>query len=57
MREVEMCQAYEGERRAIVGGELAEIREQWRRHQSGEHPLTDKQVTELVVRKMMLEDR
>jgi hypothetical protein len=51
-----MCQAYEGERRCIVRGELNEIRETWRKHQTGEAPLTEKQQIELVVRKMMLEE-
>jgi len=41
----------------VVGGELAEIRARWERHQSGAEPVTDKQVIELAVRKMMLEDQ
>lgn len=49
-----MCQAYEGERRHVVRGELNEINEQWRKHKSGEAVLNDEQVKELVVRKMML---
>lgn len=52
-----MCQAYEAERRIVVGGELAEIQEAWRRHQSGEAPLSDDEVRRLAVRKMMLEER
>lgn len=51
-----MCQAYEGERRSVVRSELAEIKEAWRRHQSGEAPLSDTDLRKLVLRKMMLEE-
>lgn len=34
--------------------ELSEIQEVWRKHESGEKPLTDEQIKELVVRKFML---
>lgn len=51
-----MCQGYEGEKRSMARGELAEIREAWRRHQSGEAPLSDDEIRRLAIRKMMLEE-
>ena len=51
-----MCQAYEGERSYSVAKELREIREIWEKHKSGEKPLTDEQIRELAVRKLMLEE-
>jgi hypothetical protein len=52
-----MCQAYEGERQYMVTQELREIRETWNKHISGEKPLTDEQVKELAIRKLMLEEQ
>lgn len=49
-----MCQAYEGERRAVVSAELREIREKWARHESGEAPLSDEEIQRLAVEELML---
>lgn len=51
-----MCQAYEGERQYVVSGELREIQEKWKKHESGEAPLTEDEIRELAVRKLMLMD-
>lgn len=51
-----MCQQGEGERRYFVGQELREIRETYRKHCSGEAPLSEDQLKELCIRKLMLED-
>ena len=51
-----MCQEYEGERNFVVRQEIAEIREKWSKHQSGELPLTDLEIRELCVRKIMLDE-
>jgi len=52
-----MCQKYEGERSYMVGAELREIKEKWRKHESGEAPLTDEEITQLAVRKLILRER
>lgn len=49
-----MCQQYDGERQYMVRSELREIRRKWERHESGEAPLTDEEIKDLVVQKMML---
>jgi len=51
-----MCQAYEGERNFLVHQEIEEIRDTWAKHQSGEIVLTNEQIKELCVRKMMLDE-
>lgn len=51
-----MCQQYEGESRYVRSQELREIREAWEAHKSGERPLTDDQIRDLAVRKIMLEE-
>ena len=51
-----MCQAYEGEARYVAGGEKREIMDKWNKHESGEAPLTDDEIKELAIRKMMLMD-
>lgn len=51
-----MCQAYEGESRYVRSSELRQIREAWEKHKSGEAPLTDEQLKELAIRKLMLEE-
>jgi len=38
------------------GVELREIREAYEKHKSGEKPLTDEQLRELAVRKLMLSE-
>lgn len=52
-----MCQGYENEHKFMVRGELAEVKELWRRHETGEQSLSRDQLIELVARKMMLEER
>lgn len=52
-----MCQAYEGERSYMVSREQREIREAWEKHQSGEKPLTEEQIKELAIRKLMLDEQ
>ncbi len=52
-----MCQQFEGESRYVRSQELREIREAWEAHKSGEKPLSDEQVRELAVRKIMLEEQ
>jgi hypothetical protein len=51
-----MCQAYEGEARSIARGERHEISEAWRKHQSGERRLTDAELRDLVIQRLMLDD-
>lgn len=51
-----MCQAYEGERDSIVQQERGEILEKWAKHESGEAPLTDEEIKNLCVRKLMLDE-
>lgn len=48
-----MCQAYEGEANCMRARDLREIREAWEKHQSGEKPLTEQELKELAVRKLM----
>lgn len=49
-----MCQAYEGERNYVVAVELREIQTIWEKHKSGEKPLSDEELKELAIRKLML---
>lgn len=49
-----MCQAYEGERQFVVNSELREIQEAREAHKSGGKPLTDEEINDLAVRKLML---
>lgn len=51
-----MCQAYEGEKRASVKGELAQIRKLWDAHVSGACLLSERDIRELAARKLMLEE-
>jgi hypothetical protein len=51
-----MCQAYDGEARSVAMAERREIRDLWQRHKSGEVPLSDEELLELAVRKLMLND-
>lgn len=51
-----MCQAYEGEKQYVIASELSEIRRKWEAHKSGEHQLTEEEIKELVIQKMMLEE-
>jgi dissimilatory sulfite reductase (desulfoviridin) alpha/beta subunit len=51
-----MCQQHEGESRYLRSHELREIRDAWEKHKSGEKPLTNEQILELAVRKIMLEE-
>lgn len=37
--------------------ELREIRDKWERHKSGESVLTEQQIKDLAVRKIMLEEQ
>lgn len=49
-----MCQAYEGERGYLVSKELREIKETYEAHVSGEKSLTEDEIRELAIRKLML---
>ena len=51
-----MCQAYEGESNYMRSQELREIREAWEKHQSGEKPLTEDELKDLAIRKLMLSE-
>ena len=49
-----MCQAYEGEHNYVVASELREIQIAWELHKSGEKPLSEEELKDLAVRKLML---
>lgn len=49
-----MCQAYEGEHNYVVAAELREIQIAWEKHKSGEKLLSDEELKDLAVRKLML---
>ena len=51
-----MCQAVEGEQRSLMATERWERRKVWEKHESGEVPLSDEQITELVVEEIMARD-
>lgn len=51
-----MCQAYEGERNFLIREERAEIQEKWAKHESGEAPLSEDEIKDLCVRKLMLDE-
>lgn len=52
-----MCQQHEAEMNYLVSQELRQIRAAWEKHKSGEAPLTDEQIKELVIRKIMLDEQ
>lgn len=52
-----MCQQFEGEKAYLQARDMAEVRRIWAAHESGEHPLTDAEIHQLCVRKLVLEDR
>lgn len=49
-----MCQAYEGEHNYVVVTELREIQIAWEKHKSGEKLLSDEELKDLAIRKLML---
>lgn len=51
-----MCQAYEGEANLVRWMELAEIKSRYQDHVSGENPLTDDELEDLAIQKLMLLD-
>lgn len=52
-----MCQQFEGEKSYLMASDMREIRKIWAAHESGEHPLSDSEIHQLAIRKLMLEDR
>ena len=54
--EGDMCQAFESEKRSLIAVEQTKLRRKWEAHESGERPLSQDEINELVVRKIMLDD-
>lgn len=51
-----MCQHFEAEQRSIFKGERQERRRKLELHQSGEQPLTDDEIRNLMVEELMARD-
>lgn len=51
-----MCQQFDGESRYVTRSEMADIRERYVRHESGQAPLTDSEIKDLAIRMLMLRE-
>ena len=49
-----MCQAFEAEQEGLIASDIRKIKEKWRKHQSGEAPLTDEEIKKLSIELLML---
>lgn len=51
-----MCQQFENEKNYLMARDMAEIKRIWAAHESGERPLSDEEIRQLAIRKLMLRD-
>lgn len=51
-----MCQAFEGEQRALMSMERFQRRQTWEKHKSGEEILSEKQIRDLIAEEIMARD-